>query len=526
MKDLYTFDASEAEALDTYKLVRNAYKAFFDELKVPYLVAQAHSGDIGGEMSHEYQLPSAKGEDVILSCSDCAYVINEELESDDLFTKGSSIAFQAAMDRDVAKRGDGETIEKEAENDDKLEPKTNDGFGVVGTGRPLDEDEDEGQDLKAENPGDAWDEGVVTQGFKIWHGVTADRSFLLEAVIPRTIKVVNRSGSISHWRETDFCTNSIEKYYPGIDLSVEQPVEAFSKRNSGRNILADAERCSTTPGLVHYLCDHRLSRQARERWEKSSRSIINKPGDDVQVEKSQTVAGMVKIAAGDPCPRCNEGAVKTTKAIEVGHTFHLGTRYSERLDACFIPAPSQPQKVLTTAKDANSRGILDLPITEQPQPSPSMSASQTSQKTAMQMGCHGVGISRLIAAVADTLADAKGLNWPRVMAPFEVVVISTDEHQHQIPAVCKALNAVTSGPGPASDGSMNVPLDIVIDDRKQGLGWKLNDADLIGYPIIVVLGKRYGKGRLCEIQCRRLGVKEDVHSEKLNGRVRELLQEL
>ena len=528
MKDLYTFDASEPEALDTYKLVRNAYKAFFDELKVPYLVAQAHSGDIGGDVSHEYQLPSDKGEDVILSCSKCDFVVNEELESDNLFTKGSSAALQAARDRDVAKWGNSDTIGEEAEDDHKFELNSSGSSGDIGTVRPSNEDYEENEDVHAESPGDAWDEGVVTKGFKVWHGVTADRSFLLEAVIPRTIKVVNKSGGISHWRETEFCTNSIRKYYPAIDLSVEQPLEVFKQKRDGREIPADAERCSTTSGLVHYLGDYRLSRQARERWKKSSRSIINKLGKNVHVEESKAVAGMVKIAAGDPCPRCSEGAVKITKAIEVGHTFHLGTRYSEPLGACFTPSPSQrtTPKVLTTAKDANSRGNSNLPTTEQTQPSPLMSASQSSQKAPMQMGCHGVGISRLIAAVADILADTKGLNWPRVMAPFEVVVIAKDEHQDQIPAVCKALNAVTSGPGPASGGSMNVPLDIVIDDREQGLGWKLNDADLIGYPIIVILGKRYEKERLCEIQCRRLGVKEDVHSEQLNGRVNELLREL
>ena len=528
MKDLYTFDASEPEALDTYKLVRNAYNAFFDELKVPYLVAQAHSGDMGGEMSHEYQLPSAKGEDVILSCSECAYVINEELASDSLATKGSSRAVQTARDRDITKWGINSATGKEAGNEKKLDQNPSGGAGVVGTKKPLNEDSHEDTDVHAGNPGDAYDEGVISQGFKIWHGVTADRSFLLEAVIPWTIKVVDESKNISHWRETEFCTNSIRKYYPEIDLSVEQPIEAFKQINGAKNILADAEQCSTRPGRVHYLCDHRLSRQARERWRKASESIIGQLVENIQIEESQFAAGMVKIAAGDPCSRCSKGTVKTTKAIEVGHTFHLGTRYSEPLDACFIPSPSQTttREVLTAAKTANSRRNLDLPITEQPQPSLTMSASQNTPKVPMQMGCHGVGISRLIAAVADTLADAKGLNWPRVMAPFEVVIMARDEHQNQIPAVCKALHAVTSGPGPVSDESRNMPLDIVIDDRKQGLGWKLNDADLIGYPIIVILGKRYEKGRLCEIQCRRLGVREDVHSEQLKGRVQELLQEL
>ena len=476
MKDLYTFDASEQEALQTYQIVRDAYKAFFDELKIPYLTARAHSGDIGGDLSHEYHFPSAKGEDVILSCSRCAYLKNEELELDSSLQMHDS-AFRIAMYRDRERR--------------------------VAEGRPFRE---EGVDEEGEynvRPGDVYDENVVTQGFKIWHGVSADRSLLVEAVIPQAMKIENRSGSISHWRETDFCTNSIKRIYPDIDLSVERPVEIFEQHASCRNTAIDADAQPTKSSAVRYWVDDRVSQQALERWEKSPESVIPKLDDDVYVEGTGVVTGgIIKIAAGDPCPECGEGAVRKTKAIELGHTFHLGTRYSKPLDACFSPSPSQrTREAMTTT-------------------------AQTSQRIPMQMGCHGIGISRMIAAVADNLADSKGLNWPRVMAPFEVVIINRDEHQDQVPIVCNLLNAATRKPALASNEPMDAPLDIVVDDRKQGFVWKLNDADLIGYPIIIILGKRYGKERICEIQCRRLGVKEDVHIDELNGEVRGLLEQL
>ncbi|KAI9842172.1 MAG: hypothetical protein M1838_003252, partial [Thelocarpon superellum] len=79
MKDLYTFDHSVEDALSTYKEVRQAYLAFFDELKIPYLVAEADSGNMGGSVSHEYHVPTSMGEDCVISCDACEYVANEEL---------------------------------------------------------------------------------------------------------------------------------------------------------------------------------------------------------------------------------------------------------------------------------------------------------------------------------------------------------------------------------------------------------------------------------------------------------------
>ena len=79
MKDLYTFDYSPSLALATYHQVREAYARLFNELKLPYLVADADSGDMGGNLSHEFHFPTLKGEDHIISCSSCNYVANEEL---------------------------------------------------------------------------------------------------------------------------------------------------------------------------------------------------------------------------------------------------------------------------------------------------------------------------------------------------------------------------------------------------------------------------------------------------------------
>lgn len=79
MKDLYTFDYSIPSALETYHQVREAYTRIFDELKLPYLVADADSGNMGGNLSHEFHFPTPNGEDNVISCTSCGYVANEEL---------------------------------------------------------------------------------------------------------------------------------------------------------------------------------------------------------------------------------------------------------------------------------------------------------------------------------------------------------------------------------------------------------------------------------------------------------------
>lgn len=79
MKDLYTFDATEEQAIKTYDEVRKAYVAFLEDLRLPYLTARADSGNMGGTLSHEYHFASPQGEDTIISCDKCDYSINEEL---------------------------------------------------------------------------------------------------------------------------------------------------------------------------------------------------------------------------------------------------------------------------------------------------------------------------------------------------------------------------------------------------------------------------------------------------------------
>ena len=134
----------------------------------------------------------------------------------------------------------------------------------------------------------------------------------------------------------------------------------------------------------------------------------------------------------------------------------------------------------------------------------------------------------MIATVADVLSDDQGLNWPRIMAPFEVVVIPGRGKEEAALQVFDRLSRHVETQPRASPEHVRVghdSLDIILDDRVKELPWKLKDADLIGYPIIVLVGRAWVSGR-CEVQCRRRNFKEDVPLDDLQRVVWDLLHSL
>ena len=128
----------------------------------------------------------------------------------------------------------------------------------------------------------------------------------------------------------------------------------------------------------------------------------------------------------------------------------------------------------------------------------------------------------MIAAIAESLRDSKGLNWPRVMAPFEVIIVPTTPGLDADATAIYDLLVEQK-----NDEYGNPRIDAILDDRNKVFGWKLADADLIGYPIIVVLGRDWPTERACEVQCRRLNEwREIVPERKLREVVHDLLGKL
>ena len=468
MKDLYTFDATIEQALLTYEIVRQAYSAFFSELRIPYLTAEASSGDIGGNLSHEYHFPSKKGEDNLLCCGSCNYVVNEELAESRIARAHRHS--QSTLEDVFAPQG----IDSSSWKHSSSEP------GPLGAGEHL----------------DSKIESQASEGENQWLGISQDRNTLIHASLPQ--KVAIRAANGKRYRKTKINPYAIKRILPEINLGAEDPLGMFKAE---RNIDIAEDKAWRKVRILR-LVDIRFFLQ------QPLPNLPNPPsisigGVDVPVEDqfgAESMVDLVRIETGDPCPICREGALKVESAVELGHTFHLGTRYSTPLEATIDANPYQRD---------SQHGASKIP-----------SHSVTpSDRIPVQMGCHGIGVSRLIAAVADILADSKGLNWPRIIAPFEAIIIPTKATENEAADVYDFL---TTGSCHPSQGA----IDAILDDRKRDFGWKIKDADMIGYPIIVIPGRDWKSDRKCEVQCRRLGIKENISADNLKAFVEGLLRQL
>jgi prolyl-tRNA synthetase len=218
------------------------------------------------------------------------------------------------------------------------------------------------------------------------------------------------------------------------------------------------------------------------------------------------------------CPRCTGHKISTHRAIEVGHTFHLGTRYTEPLNA-LVTVPKTAQTPEPSPEESQNQG---------PNITPNDSSTE---RLPLQMGCHGIGVSRLVGAVAAMTANEKGLSWPLLMAPAHVIVVfdgPMPPTNPDFPTLHNDYMEFRDRLGDIAFSTMWGKLhatSIVFDDRDKPLPWKLKDADLVGYPIIVVVGKHFRESGQYEIQCRSSS-KLSVISEDLTTSVAAIMTAL
>lgn len=438
MKDLYTFDYSAEEALKTYQAVKHAYTQLFNELKVPYLVAAADSGNMGGSMSHEFHFISSKGEDRVVSCSHCDHVYNEELAD------GKAHSFDESPG----------VVESFHTEDKPVE-----GGPAVSNGR--------------------------------WMAISQDHSILLRAWYP---KFTMQDGS-SEPVERHINSHAVKAVAAAagidLDLSVENPLERWTEY-----VKENASGDGNSPQVVDLFDSHvRPYKRAPRAGLQEALSVAQESIDMSRLDQfpgTEYKLNLTRVVDGDRCSQCKDGRLTSNSAVELGHTFHLGTRYSEVLNASVSVNPA----MLSGSSGSGEQ-------------------SSKEQIVAMEMGCHGIGVSRMISAVANRLSDAKGLNWPRAMAPYEVVIVTN-----------KGLDSVGEQVYDSLTSQAPKPVDALFDDRDKSMGWKLGDADLIGYPVIVVVGNGWKKNQTLEVQCRQLGVKEDVSLDQLPEFVENLLSQL
>lgn len=192
---------------------------------------------------------------------------------------------------------------------------------------------------------------------------------------------------------------------------------------------------------------------------KKDTHLINvNPGRDFPVD---SVADIRVVTAGEYCPKC-AGELLQAKGIEVGQVFKLGDKYSKLLKATFL--------------------------------------DQQGKAKPLMMGCYGIGVSRTMAAAVEQNHDQNGIIWPVNIAPFEVVVIpvnAKDDQQFKL-ATDIYHQLIDNG------------IETIMDDRLERAGVKFKDADLIGYPLRVVIGKKTIAEQLVEVHNRRTSTTENI----------------
>ncbi len=184
--------------------------------------------------------------------------------------------------------------------------------------------------------------------------------------------------------------------------------------------------------------------------------------------------------AGDSCPRCDEGCLESYRGIEVGQVFYLGTKYSVSLGATYL--------------DGEGR---ERPI---------------------EMGCYGIGISRLVAAAIEQNNDANGIIWPFAIAPFHVLLLPINTKDKAIQEVADRLYQELEKRG----------IEVLLDDRDERPGVKFKDADLIGVPLRLTVGAKGLEKNCVELRWRRDGKTEEIPlgeaAQKVDSIVTQALQ--
>ena len=184
-------------------------------------------------------------------------------------------------------------------------------------------------------------------------------------------------------------------------------------------------------------------------------------GRDFEVRE---IADFRRLTNADPCPSCG-GTIRLVEGIEVGHIFKLGTSYSESMKAFYQD------------RDGNGRPLV--------------------------MGCYGIGVSRVVAAAIEQNHDANGIIFPAPLAPYQVTVLNLGLNDNEVSAAAEKIYTQLNEAG----------CDAFIDDRDERPGIKFKDADLLGFPYRITVGKRFKENSMVEVRRRQDGATEDVEIE-------------
>lgn len=377
MKDAYSFDVDRAGLDRSYEDQRQAYEKIFSRCGLDFVAVQAHSGSMGGSESSEFMVRTDAGEDLVAACPKCRYAANTETASS------------------------------------RLEPIT-DQPGPAAL-------------EKFATPGVVTIEALQRQPYGV--GARRQLKTLVYVADGKPVVAVVRGDQDLNEAKLQTATgaNEVRPAHP-------EEIPALMGAHAGS---LGAVNFTKAPVFVDPSVADRTNMVTG-----ANEDGFHLRGVDVRRDllAHGKPADLRTARAGEGCPRC-DGTLDVYKALEVGHIFKLGTKYSESLRASVLDAAG-----------------AQVPIV---------------------MGSYGIGVERILAAAIELNHDADGIVFPLAIAPFHVAVLPLGKE----PELVQAAEQVTAALAAAG-------VEVLLDDRDERPGVKFKDADLIGHPIRIAVGKK------------------------------------
>lgn len=429
MKDAYSFDLDKAGLDKSFLDQREAYKKIFDRCGLQYSIVEASSGAMGGSESSEFMVKTEAGEDMIAVCSNCDYAANVEKAT-------SRIA----------------PVEDEAAKADAPEEFPTPGVRTI-------------EDLTTFSGGASADRQIKTLVYVATYG-QGDPLYVLA--------LLRGDHQLHETKLADALSADAVRPAQAEEIRLLLGASAGSLGAVGAH-----EKAEAAGKPLHIIADQAL------RGRTNMTTGANKDEHHlrgVSVERDIVTGGFVEapdfadlriVQSGERCPRCETGTLSVFKALEIGHIFKLGTKYSASMGANVLTAEGK--------------------------------------ETPIVMGSYGIGVERIMAAAIELHHDEDGIIFTPSIAPFDAVVTVTNIKNAEMLAAGERLYAELQEAG----------LDVLLDDRDERAGVKFKDADLIGVPLRITVGKKIADGAV-EINNRLSKESTDVPLAEVSARVRRL----
>ncbi len=396
MKDAYSFDVSDEAAVENYRRMQRAYTAFFTRCGLKTISVEADTGVMGGSFSHEFMVPAPVGDDDVVYCDQSGYAANREKATSGLVPADLADATPDGAIEEFATPGVTTIAALGAAPYHVPAEQQFKTLVFVGDGKPF--------LVLVRGCDDVEEAKLGSLGFQLWRPATPEE---IEPVLGA------KPGSLGAVRGT------IKNPSALAGIFADHAIRLIGNGTTGAN--KDGFH------LRHVNVQRDLA--------------VTKFGD------------FRRVRAGEPCPQCGS-PLKIDRAIEVGHVFKLGTKYSEKFGAVFT--------------DANK------------------------QQHPMVMGCYGIGISRTLQAIIEQANDSDGIIRPWNVAPWQVLVVNLDPQDAAASDVATRLAAAAEAAG----------ADVLLDDRAERPGVKFKDADLLGLPLRLTVGGKGLKEGVIELKWR------------------------